>query len=285
MGIERSLRTWAHKYGLQKSPLVVAAYRWWSLIRYRNQWEDLVSFRGGEFRIGRDLSLYPAVRNGGFEADEIDAFLPRVSASDVVWDVGGNIGIYSVLLAQAAAKGHVVAFEPVPDSYNRLCGNVAHNSIMNVTAEPLGLSDIAGRARMRVHPDAHGCDHIELGEGEPGSAGSLNISTITGDEYAARSSFGDPDLIKVDIEGHEPEFLRGSWALLSRRKPTLMLEVNPTTWNTPERFQVWEKTLAELFALYGAGLWFDPAGSRSVSEVDVHSLGEHAYTLILPAAP
>jgi len=263
---------------------VVSVYRAFSIVRFRNHWDDPVLFRGSWFNIGRDLSLYPAVRNGGFEADELEALLARVSSTDTVWDVGANIGIYSVLLGRAAADGHVIAFEPVPESRERLLGNLERNAVRNVTVEPLALSDRDGSARMQVHPDAHGCDHIELGTSAASSAGAIEVSTITGCSYAAASPFGAPDLVKVDIEGHEPEFLNGAWEVISRQRPTMMLEVNPTAWETPERYRTWSEMLSRLFSLYGAGDWYDSAGAVRVTEVNVNELGPHAYTLILPAS-
>jgi hypothetical protein len=133
MGLESWLRTRAHRMGLEKSPVVVAMYRQFSTWRFRGRWEDEVEFKGARFTIGRDLSLYPAVHNGGFEAEELDLFLASVRPDDTVWDVGANIGIYAVLLGRAAHRGQVVSFEPVPETRQRLLGNIARNGISNVT--------------------------------------------------------------------------------------------------------------------------------------------------------
>jgi hypothetical protein len=147
--------------------------------------------------------------------------------------------------------------------------------------EPIALSDKVGLARIRVNENAHGCDAIELENAMKDDVrGFIQIQTTTGDEFLRTASQGDPDVIKVDIEGHEPEFLRGCWTMLARRKPILMLEVNPTTWKTLERFAIWQGILEELFTLYGDGLWFEPKGKSRVSSVDVQKLGPHPYSLI-----
>jgi FkbM family methyltransferase len=279
MSIEAAARAWAHQHGLQRSRVVTGAYRWLSLIRYRNRWDVDVQFRGGQFSIGRDLSLYPAVRNGGFESVELDSFIPRVPVDSVVWDVGANIGIYAVLLGKAASSGRVISFEPVPETRARLERNLATNRMRNVAVHAVALSSRPGTATMEIHPEAHGCDQIVNNPEGP----VVEVQTMTGDDFAAEH--GDPDVIKVDIEGHEPEFFEGCSKMLERRKPLLMLEVNPTTWGTPERYQTWHDALARLFELYGSGDWVDAAGSTRVSSVDVHALSEHAaYTLILPSA-
>lgn len=280
MGFESTARAWAHQHGLQNSRVAVAAYRGMSRIRFRNAWDGDVDFRGHRFRIGQDMTLFPAVHSGGFEAEELDTILPLVRSDSVVWDVGANIGIYAVLLAAAAPRGHVEAFEPVPASHERLLHNIAANDLSNVTVHNVALSDRAGTAQMAVHADAHGCDQI--GEVEEG-AEALDVATMTGDEFLATSASGDPDLVKVDIEGHEPAFLDGAWAMFTRRRPVLMMEVNPLSWHGDEQVRRWQETLDRLFGLYGSGTWFDAGQPTEVRSLAADSLDSRAYTLLLGA--
>lgn len=280
MGLESTARMWAHQRGLQQSRIVVAAYRGLSRVRFRHAWDGDVEFRGHRFRIGQDMTLFPAVHSGGFEAEELDALLPLVRDDYVMWDVGANIGIYSVLLAAAAPRGHVEAFEPVPDSHQRLLHNIAANGLPNVTVHNVALSDRAGTAQMAVHPDAHGCDQIgEVGEG----AQALDVTTLTGDEFLTTSASGDPDLVKVDIEGHEPAFLDGAWGMFTRRRPLLMMEVNPASWHGNEQLRRWQGVLDRLFGLYRTGTWFDAGEPSEVTSIAAEGLEPRAYTLLMGA--
>ncbi len=282
MGLEKDLRNLALRIGLRENKSVVRLYHFWYKLKYRNKWDQPVSFRGGNFRIGSDLSLFPAVRNGAFEELEINTILPLVKSEDVVWDVGANIGIYTFLLARAAYRGHLIAFEPVPVTQEMWRENIVNNRVGNCSLETFALSDKVGKAMISVNENAHGCDSIELAKFNPDNTlRSIEVPTTTGDEFLLTSSYGDPDLIKVDIEGHEPEFLKGAWVMLERRRPTIMLEVNPTTWKTPERFSTWQEILNELFSLYSEGLWFESRGKFRVTSIDVNKLGPHPYSLIL----
>ena len=286
MGLEKELRNLALRFGLREKKIVVRLYHLWYRLNFRDKWDEPLSFRGGKFRIGQDLSLFPAVRNGAFEELEIDTILSLVKSEDVVWDVGANIGIYSFLLARAAFRGHLIAFEPVPASQEKWKENIFDNSLVNCSLEKCALSDKVGTAMISVNENAHGCDSIELAKVTSGaSRSSIEVPTNTGDEFLLVSRYGAPDLIKVDIEGHEPEFLRGSWVMLERRRPTIMIEVNPSTWNTPERFSIWQEILDDLFALYGEGVWFEPKGKFIVRSIDVRKLGPHPYSLILESEP
>jgi FkbM family methyltransferase len=91
----------------------------------------------------------------------------------------------------------VTAFEPVPESQQRLLVNLAKNEVRNVTIERVALSDEAGTARMSVHANAHGCDQIGTADadaaGDHGDVALIEVETTTGDRYAEES--GEPDVI------------------------------------------------------------------------------------------
>lgn len=267
-------RAWAYRVGLHRSKLFVSLYGRLSSLQYRGAWDEAVTFRGHEFCIGEDRSLYPAVRRGWFEADELDALLPQVADDSIVWDVGANVGIYAVLLAKQASAGRVIAFEPVPDTRQRLIGNLERNAVSNVTVEDVALSSSDGSASMSVSDDSHGCDHISA------TGGGLTIRTARGDDYVAASPWGDPDVIKVDIEGHEPQFLAGCREMLVRKRPLLLMEVNPATWRTPEIRQSWTDALDMLFGLYGSAQWIGPTENRTLQSLDIETLGEEATSLM-----
>lgn len=282
MGVESTLRTWARRSGLQHSRIVTAAYTGATRVRFARRWDEPVAFRGGSFVIGRDLSLYPGVRDGSFETHELDALLPRVAPDAVVWDVGANVGIYAVLLGRAAHRGHVVSFEPVPETHERLVENLRRNGVLNVTTERVALSDRDGDATVRVFPDAHGCDRI-VADGTAAGYATTSVRTTTGTAYAARSPLGPPDVVKVDIEGHEPAFLRGAWDVITARRPTILMEVNPNTWQGPADVATWQHVIDDLLGLYGAGTWFGVDGGRRIETLDVTTLTGGPFNVLLPA--
>ncbi|WIY00096.1 FkbM family methyltransferase [Amycolatopsis mongoliensis] len=201
--------------------------------------------------IGHDLSLYPFVRAGGFEERELDWLLPRIKATDVVWDVGANVGIHTVLMAKRA--GRVVAFEPIPATMKRLRANVDRNGLGNVELVEVALADKAERRSMVLVAEGAGCSHL-LRDG----GGSLEVAVTTGDLCTAEH--GVPDVIKVDIEGFEPEFVSGSLDLLRTRRPLLTLEVNGNLMATAADRERWQTMVDSLFDLYGNAVWFGPSG-------------------------
>ena len=71
--------------------------------------------------------------------------------------------------------------------------------------------------------------------------------------------------------------------MFERRRPLLMMEVNPTAWSGEAQVREWQDTVDRLFALYGNGLWFDTATPREVSSLDVATLDDtRAFSLLFP---
>ena len=128
-------------------------------------------------------------------------FTRQIKSSDVVWDVGTNIGTYSLFAGPFAEQ--VVAFEPHPANIERLKENANLNQT-NIDIRSTALSDEGGTAYLDVSKDYAGA-----GGGSVSDAGSYEISLRRGDKIAPR-----PDIVKIDVEGHEYSVLRGMTQVL-----------------------------------------------------------------------
>ena len=135
----------------------------------------------------------------------------RLRADDVLWDVGANIGGYS-LIAAAAGAGRVVAIEPSPSNFAALCDNVVLNGLGGtITALPLVLAASTGLARLE-HGDARpGATH-RLAEGSEGAP----VLGFALDELLDRFALPAPTLLKLDVDGAEAQVLAGAGATLAR---------------------------------------------------------------------
>lgn len=147
-----------------------------------------------------------------------------------VLDIGANIGYESVAFALFAPKGHVYAFEPIPHNAQLIKKNVQANRVKNVFVYNFGLSDhkktlgivynnenrggatLVGSAQSSL-PKYH--DHHETVE-------VVKLDTFTNKLGSIRAC----DLLKVDIEGHEPAFLRGALKFIEKHKPSMIIEAN-----------------------------------------------------------
>lgn len=261
MGIESKLRNLVVRTPLGKSRVVGGLYAGLNRVRYARSWNEPVAFRGARFVIGQDLGLYPFVRAGGFEERELDWLLPRLRKDDVAWDVGANVGIYSVLMSKRVSR--VVAFEPVAATLQALQRNLSLNDATNVTVVDAALSDVLGEASMATMPGGAGGNHLLRG----GEHGDVSVRVTTGDEFYR--THGAPDVIKVDIEGFEPDFVRGAIGLIREHRPMLTLEVNRTTMTDQADLDAWQSMVGDLLGIYGEALWFGGTG-KAVRVTELH---------------
>ena len=140
-------------------------------------------------------------------------FVQRVLVEGSVFiDVGANIGAYT-LLASENPSVQVISLEPVPAAFAKLEQNIALNARRNVTALNLGASRQPGTLRMT----AAGASALNrVVDGRDGDAvGTITVSMDTLDEICRRAGLV-PSLIKLDVEGHEPEVLAGAAGCLER---------------------------------------------------------------------
>jgi FkbM family methyltransferase len=139
------------------------------------------------------------------------------------WDVGAHIGFFAVIASRAVgASGQVHCFEPMDDNRERLGRTVALNGLANVTISDLAVSGESGHATLYPHEHSQmwalGGHQVQNGqEGVPVRVCSL-------DDLAAM--FGDPHVVKVDVEGAELEVLRGGTRLLRRARPVMLVEMS-----------------------------------------------------------
>jgi FkbM family methyltransferase len=127
---------------------------------------------------------------------------------DCFFDVGANIGIYTLYAASRYPNSKIYAFEPDPKNYFRLLENVLLNGYTNIVPLPLavgseiglvsfdpGQSDSYGRSGGQMHKSSDGAD---------------SIVCVTVDTMGTRiSGVSPPAHIKVDIDGQEMKVIEG----------------------------------------------------------------------------
>lgn len=159
-------------------------------------------------------------RSGGLYQQDLVALLRRRLPPDgVVVDGGAHIGVLSVLLARLCPRGHVYAFEPVPENHAHLRANLAANGITNVTPEPAALFRDDGELTLSFDESYPGGSHV--------GAGKCRVPSARLDTWAAERGLDRLDLVKLDVEGVEPAVLDGAEETLRRFRPVTVVECNP----------------------------------------------------------
>jgi len=192
------------------------------------------SFRSrAERLLTRWPALYAALlrRRPGHDFDRW-LFLRLVRKGDTVFDVGANLGTYSLLFSRLVGRrGQVHAFEPGPPTFAGLKGHLEREGpCRNLTANHLAVGAAAGTATLYLPGDDHG--QASLSRQTAGSwttapaVTEFAVPMTTLDAYVAARGVASVDLIKVDVEGAELGVLQGAAALLARDHPLLHLEVS-----------------------------------------------------------
>ena len=165
------------------------------------------------------------IRTGHFKSEEpeytfIDKYIKR---SDWVLDIGANIGHYTILFSRLAGPdGRVIAFEPVPETFDLLSTNVLRFQYRNVTLLNAAVSDCSACLGVEVPKFDSGLNnYYEAHLSKEDS--KLKVISLSIDSLCIPHPIS---LIKIDVEGHEFSVLKGMICLLERDIPTLVIEGN-----------------------------------------------------------
>lgn len=202
--------TMAHPIGRRQPVRSMARIVGWQ-VRSR-LWRRTMAHRWiGESRLIVEHGMTGATGNiyfGLHEFADMAVVLHLLRPGDLMLDIGANIGSYTILAAKVIGA-RVVAFEPARETLPKLRANVAANGVERlVTIEDCALGDRDGEIAFSV-----GLDTVNR-VGAPGQSELVPIRRL--DSVAGSL---DPVMIKIDVEGFEPQLFAGADATLAQ--PTL----------------------------------------------------------------
>lgn len=167
----------------------------------------------------------PEMESGDFERHERHLVEHLLRVSDVVINVGANIGYYCCIGSQYGKR--VVAFEPMPANLYHLYRNIQANSWeQQIEVFPLALADRVGL--VEIFGGGTGASLIRGWAGTPESrVTTVPVSSL---DHVLGHRFKEQQcLLIVDIEGAENAMLRGAASYLEREpKPIWMIEISIT---------------------------------------------------------
>ena len=141
------------------------------------------------------------------EGSVMRAVFDNVRPGDIVWDVGANVGLYTIMLGNAVGPGGtVLGFEPMPACHDRLLRNIAANTVPHVRA----LAYALGKSEetlyiMQCSPDLEG--DIRVVKEAP--VGTPSVQVIPGDVLRERMGLAVPNVVKIDVQAFEEDVLIG----------------------------------------------------------------------------
>jgi FkbM family methyltransferase len=180
----------------------------------------------------RAQTEFLAYYTGEYDTQNIRSVLRLVEPHWIVFDVGANIGFWSVPLARALKEsGQLHCFEPVPSNFRLLAANIERNCVAaTVHVHQLGLSDRTGTVQISLREDFAGGSETGNAaiviDGDDSRFHRVQVQVRSLDDLFDSLALDRVDFMKVDIEGHEHKFLAGAAQTIARFRPILLMEIN-----------------------------------------------------------
>jgi len=153
---------------------------------------------------------------GSCEMSKQAKFAACVVEKNIVYDVGANVGLYTLLASACVGpSGKVFAFEPLPENLVYLEKHSILNHCTNVSVHRMAVSDRSAKLRFQRGEDRSASQLSEYGD--------LDINAISLDEFVYRDSNPAPHVVKIDVEGAEFKVLCGARRLLQENRPIIFL--------------------------------------------------------------
>lgn len=152
---------------------------------------------------------------------------------DILFDIGANVGIYSLYAASRVPASSVYSFEPESQNFARLCQNIVLNGLKNVTPCSFPLADgeridvfyvSSVEPGYSLHSFGQRSDYISPDKAEPFRQGAFACSM---DTAIRKYNLPQPNMIKLDVDGIEALILSGARDTLANPAlRTLLVEWN-----------------------------------------------------------
>lgn len=166
----------------------------------------------------------------GWEKISVELWLKLSKESKTVFDIGANTGIYCLLSKTINQEASVFAFEPSRKVYRGLVQNIEVNNY-TINYYPLAISNLNGSQTFFDTTSEHQYS-ASLSKAMRSNLMNENLNvveyqveTITLDSFIEDNRIGSIDLIKIDVELHEVEVLKGFERYLPVFKPTFLIEI------------------------------------------------------------
>jgi FkbM family methyltransferase len=143
------------------------------------------------------------------ERHTLELIIDALRSGGIVYDVGANFGLYTVLLAKAVGEqGQVIAFEPDSRSYERLQENLKLNGVGNIRSFPKALGDQNGEAKLYLEEERTWLSSLLVRPGTREISHQL-VEVVEGDRLREVEHLPLPQAVKIDVEGSEYAVIQG----------------------------------------------------------------------------
>ena len=179
---------------------------------------------GLRFDAGRSNPDYLSGEN---ELPVLEAVAASLQAGGVFYDIGANVGYFSVIAARLVGpQGMVLAFEPLTDNSRFIRRNARLNRFRNLEIFQFAVADSCSFADFCVTEYSGGSVLALADHRAPDVERVVRVPTVTIDHLIFERGFKPPSVIKIDVEGAEAEVLEGMRRCLAIHRPVVIYEID-----------------------------------------------------------
>lgn len=136
-------------------------------------------------------------------------------------DIGANIGLASLVMAELIPSGTILSFEPNPATFDYLQTNIgSHNGWAQVSPQPFAVGSKSGTIMFSSDETMTHAAHISV------DGTGAEVEQVALDDFLAGVTVGNIDFIKIDVEGFELSVLQGAKNTLMQNRPSILMEFN-----------------------------------------------------------
>lgn len=166
---------------------------------------------------------------GRYEKISMDTWIKACIHAEVIFDIGANTGVFSLVAKAVNPNARIYAFEPVPLFQEQLKQNIQLNKF-NISVEAKAVSDENKIADFffptagNVYSASLSQEHYKMHNETPYIKTQVEVCTL--ESFIRENKISKIDLIKIDAEGFDFEVLKGMGEFLQRFKPDILVEVH-----------------------------------------------------------
>jgi FkbM family methyltransferase len=186
-----------------------------------------------------------------YEKEDSDMIYRLVKDGDTIFDIGGNMGWYSIGLYKTKKNVDIHTFEPIPNTYESLVGNARINGA-KIKINNFGLSDRKQDLTFYFYKEGSGNASAAIMNNDRENI-EVKCHVDTLDNYFIEQKLEKLDFIKCDVEGAELLTFRGGIKTIEKCKPIVFTEML-RKWSA--KFDYHPNEIIELFKSMGYGCYF-----------------------------
>lgn len=160
----------------------------------------------------------------------LTSIIPNVKSGEVVYDVGSNVGLYSLSIAVHQPSASIFAFEPNPETFLKLKSNLELNKEFSSSIRPLqvalgntnGINNFllsSQHERSSLYEYNATWDNAQIKR-------RVSVEVRTIDSLIAEGRLPPPNHLKIDAEGADPLIIEGALGTISEHLPKVYVEAH-----------------------------------------------------------